>query len=63
MVAANAEMKVSFLAPVAVGSVLTVPPRWWPGVGGWPSWRPAVTTDDGTLVARASSTYLFRQRG
>jgi uncharacterized protein (TIGR00369 family) len=63
VVAANAEMKVSFLAPVAVGSVLTCAAEVVAGGGRTAFVEAGVTTDDGTLVARASSTYLFRQRG
>ena len=60
--AANAEMKVSFLAPVAVGAVLTCEAVVVSGGGRVAFVEAAVTTADGRLVARASSTYLFRDR-
>ncbi len=61
--AANAELKISFLAPVPVGAVLTCEAE---VVSGWRRVafvEAGVTTDQGVLVARATSTYLFRDRG
>jgi uncharacterized protein (TIGR00369 family) len=66
--AANAEMKISFLAPVPRGAVLTctaevvsggstvafVEASIWSGATGAES--------EGRLVARANSTYIFRAR-
>jgi uncharacterized protein (TIGR00369 family) len=60
--AANAEMKVSFLAPVAVGETLTCEAVVVAGGGRTAFVEASVSTGDGTLVARASSTYLFRSR-
>jgi uncharacterized protein (TIGR00369 family) len=59
---ANVEMKTSFLAPVRVGTALEC--RAWVVTGGS---RVAfaeseITDDEGTVVARASSTYLFTPR-
>jgi uncharacterized protein (TIGR00369 family) len=62
VVAANAEIKVSFLAPVVRGAVLTCRAEVVSGGGRTAFVEAGVTTDDGTLVARASSTYLFRDR-
>jgi uncharacterized protein (TIGR00369 family) len=62
VVAANAEMKVSFLAPVAVGSVLTCEAQVVSGGRRTAFVEAGVTDQDGTLVARASSTYLFWDR-
>ena len=58
----NVEMKTSFLAPVRVGAVLECTARWSRGAAGWPSPRPRWSDDRGTVVARASSTYLFTDR-
>jgi acyl-coenzyme A thioesterase PaaI-like protein len=70
--AANAEMKISFLAPVPAGAVLTctaevvsggntvafVEASVWAGAGaGAGAGEPA-----GRLVARANSTYILRSR-
>lgn len=62
VVAANAEIKVSFLAPVAVGSVLTCEASVVSGGRRTAFVEAGVTTDEGTLIARASSTYLFSDR-
>ncbi|MGO9455755.1 MAG: PaaI family thioesterase [Acidimicrobiales bacterium] len=62
VVAANAEIKVSFFVPVAVGSVLTCEAQVVSGGRRTAFVEAAVTDDEGTLAARASSTYLFRDR-
>lgn len=62
VVAANAEMKVSFLAPVAVGSVLTCTAEVVAGGRRTAFVEASVTDAGGRLVARASSTYLYRDR-
>jgi uncharacterized protein (TIGR00369 family) len=62
VVAANAEIKVSFFAPVAAGSVLVCEAQVVSGGGRTAFLEATVTDGDGTIVARASSTYLFRER-
>lgn len=62
VVAANAEMKVSFLAPVPVGAELTCRAEVVSGGARTAFVEAGVTTERGTLVARASSTYLYRDR-
>jgi uncharacterized protein (TIGR00369 family) len=63
VVAANVEMKTSFLAAARVGSVLECTARVVSG-GSRVAFAEAEVTDDaGRLVARASSTYLFTPRG
>lgn len=62
VVAANVEMKVSFLAPVAIGTVLTADAVVVAGGRRVAFAEVSVTGDDGRLVARASSTYLFTER-
>jgi uncharacterized protein (TIGR00369 family) len=62
VVAANAEIKVSFFVPVAAGSVLTCEADVVSGGSRTAFVEAAVTDDAGTLVARASSTYVFRDR-
>jgi uncharacterized protein (TIGR00369 family) len=66
--AANAEMKISFLAPVPPGAVLDCTAE---VVSGGPRVafveagivaRTGPADEPGRLVARASSTYLFRER-
>ena len=58
----NAEMKVSFLRPVAVGSALTCT-AWVISGGKRAAFVEAeVVDDDGKLVAKASSTYLLSDR-
>ena len=59
---ANAEIKVSFLAPVAVGGLLTCEAVVVSGGGRTAFVEASVTAADGTLVARATSTYLYRDR-
>ena len=63
VVAANAEIKVSFFAPVVVGSVLICEAQIVSGGLRTAFAEAAVTNEAGTLVARATSTYLFRDRG
>jgi acyl-coenzyme A thioesterase PaaI-like protein len=59
---ANVEMKISFLAPVAVGSVLTCEASVVSGGARTAFVEASVTVEGGALVARASSTYLLRDR-
>ncbi len=59
---ANAELKVSFLAPVAVDDTLTCEAVVVSGGSRTAFVEASVTGADGTLVARASSTYLFKDR-
>jgi uncharacterized protein (TIGR00369 family) len=61
VVAANAEMKVSFVAPVPVGSTMICEAQVVAG-GSRVAFVEATVTADGMLVARATSTYLFRDR-
>jgi uncharacterized protein (TIGR00369 family) len=68
--AANAEMKISFLAPVPSGAVLTCTAEVVSGgatvafveasIWSWPAQTQGLT--EGRLVARANSTYVFRSR-
>ncbi len=59
----NVEMKTSFLAPVRVGAVLECTATVVSG-GARVAFAEAQVVDDrGTTVARASSTYLFTERG
>jgi uncharacterized protein (TIGR00369 family) len=59
----NVEMKTSFLAPVQVGSVLECTATVVSG-GARVAFAEAEVVDDrGITVARASSTYLFTDRG
>ncbi|MGO9029474.1 MAG: PaaI family thioesterase [Acidimicrobiales bacterium] len=58
----NVEMKTSFLAPARVGAVLECTARVISG-GGRVAFAEAEVSDErGTVVARASSTYLFTPR-
>jgi uncharacterized protein (TIGR00369 family) len=59
---ANAELKVSFLAPVGPGAELTCTAEVVSGGGRVAFVEASVTGADGALVARASSTYLFTDR-
>jgi uncharacterized protein (TIGR00369 family) len=59
---ANAEMKISFLAPVRPGGVLTCASRVVSGGRRVAFVEADVTDDEGRLVARASSTYLLSPR-
>ena len=59
---ANVEMKTSFLAPARVGTVLECTARVVAG-GSRVAFAEAEVADEaGTVVARASSTYLFTPR-
>jgi uncharacterized protein (TIGR00369 family) len=59
---ANAELKISFLAPVPVGEVLTCEAVVVSGGARTAFVEASVTTGGGALVARATSTYLYRDR-
>ncbi|MGH9063335.1 MAG: PaaI family thioesterase [Acidimicrobiales bacterium] len=59
---ANAELKVSFLRPVRVGSTLTCSAQVLSGGKRAAFAEAEVTDDDGRLVAKASSTYLVGPR-
>jgi uncharacterized protein (TIGR00369 family) len=59
---ANAELKVSFLAPVLQGADLICDAAVVSGGGRVAFVEASVTGSDGTLIARASSTYLFTDR-
>ncbi len=58
---ANAELKISFLAPVRTGDQLVCEAQVVSGGSRVAFVEASVNTPD-TLVARASSTYLFRER-
>ena len=59
---ANAELKISFLRPVSPNGQLTCT-AWVVSGGSRTVFLEAeITTDDGTLVAKASSTYLLTPR-
>ena len=59
---ANAEMKVSFLKPVKIGSVLTCT-AWVVSGGSKVAFTEAEVVDDaGRMVGRASSTYILTPR-
>src|SRR5271165_695222 len=60
VVAANAEMKVSFLAPVVIGSVLSCEAAVVSGGSRVAFVEATVVTGEGAVVARASSTYMYR---
>jgi uncharacterized protein (TIGR00369 family) len=59
---ANAEMKVSFLAPVRGGASLRCEAIVVAGGSRTAFVEATITDEAGRLVARASSTYLFRDR-
>jgi uncharacterized protein (TIGR00369 family) len=59
---ANAELKISFLGPVPVGAVLTCDAQVVSGGTRVAFVEASVTTAEGRLVARATSTYLYRDR-
>ncbi|HEV3212606.1 MAG TPA: PaaI family thioesterase [Acidimicrobiales bacterium] len=59
---ANAEMKVSFLAPVRRGTVLRCEAVVVAGGSRTAFVEASITDQAGHLVARASSTYLYRDR-
>jgi uncharacterized protein (TIGR00369 family) len=59
---ANAEMKISFLRPVASGGMLTCASRVVSGGTRVVFVEADITDDQGRLVAKASSTYLLSPR-
>lgn len=59
---ANAEMKVSFLRPAPIGTLLTCEATVVSGGSRALFVEATVTTPDGDAVARASSTYLVADR-
>lgn len=59
---ANAEMKVSFFAPVRPGGTLTCTSTVVSGGGRVAFTEAEVVDDDGRVVARASSTYILSPR-
>jgi uncharacterized protein (TIGR00369 family) len=59
---ANAEMKVSFLTAVRRGTVLRCEAVVVSGGSRTAFVEASVTNDEGRLVARASSTYVLRDR-
>lgn len=61
--AANAEMKVSFFTAVPVGTPLTCEAVVVSGTTRTAFVEASVLGEGGKLVARATSTYLFRERG
>lgn len=58
----NVEMKVSFLAPARIGTLLECTARVISGGKRVAFAEAEITDDGGILVARASSTYLFTPR-
>ena len=58
----NAEMKISFLAPVPPGAVLTCTAEVVSGGSTVAFVEASVWAEPGRLVARANSTYIFRSR-
>lgn len=58
----NAEMKISFLQPVSVGTELTCSAHVVSGGTRVAFVEASVTDSQHTLVARATSTYLYRDR-
>jgi uncharacterized protein (TIGR00369 family) len=61
--ASNVEMKTSFLAPATVGRTLECTATVVSGGRRVAFAEAEITDDQGTPVARASSTYLFTERG
>lgn len=59
---ANAEMKVSFLGPVRSGAVLQCDAVVVAGGARTAFVEASIVDGEGRLVARASSTYLYRER-
>jgi uncharacterized protein (TIGR00369 family) len=59
---ANAEMKVSFLRPARIGAVLTCTARVISGGQRACFVEAEVVDDEGTMVVKASSTYLLSPR-
>ena len=62
VISSNVEMKTSFMAPVRVGSTLTCTASVVSGGRRVAFAEAEVVDDKGTVVARASSTYLFTDR-
>ncbi len=62
VIAANVEMKTSFLAPARVGTVLQCTARVVSGGRRVAFAESEVVDDGGRVVARASSTYLYTER-
>ena len=60
--ASTAEMKISFLAPVSPGAVLTCTAEIVSGGSRVAFAEASIVSDEGRLVARASSTFVFRER-
>ena len=59
---ANAEMKMSFLGAVTIGTLLTCTASVVSGGSRVAFVEASIATSDGHLVGRASSTYLYRER-
>jgi uncharacterized protein (TIGR00369 family) len=59
---ANAELKISFLAPVVVGRMLTCTAKVISGGRRTTFLEAEIIDDEGTMVAKASSTYLLSDR-
>jgi acyl-CoA thioesterase len=62
VISSNVEMKTSFMAPVRVGALLTCTASVVSGGRRVAFAEAEVVDDGGTVVARASSTYLFTDR-
>ena len=60
--ASNAEMKISFLAPVPPGATLTCTAEIVSGGSRVAFAEASIVSEDGRVVARASSTYIFGER-
>lgn len=60
--ASNAEMKISFLAPVPTGATLTCAAEIVSGGFRVAFAEASIVSEDGRVVARASSTYIFGER-
>jgi uncharacterized protein (TIGR00369 family) len=60
--ASNAEMKISFLAPVSPGTTLTCTAEIVSGGSRVAFAEASIVSAEGRLVARASSTYIFGER-
>lgn len=59
---ANAELKISFMAPVSTGADLACTAEVVSGGSRVAFVEATVTDPDGRIVARASSTYIYRER-
>ncbi len=60
--ASNAEMKISFLAPVPTGTTLTCAAEIVSGGSRVAFAEASIVSEEGRVVARASSTYIFGER-